>query len=46
MAEALGRTVPASAYSPKLEMHTIIGDASHIKEKDPHILAEQRRGRG
>lgn len=45
MAEALGRTVPASKYSPQLEMHTIIGDSSHIKEKDSQILCEQRYGK-
>jgi betaine-homocysteine S-methyltransferase len=32
MAEALGRTVPASKYSPRLELHTIIGDSMHRKE--------------
>ena len=42
MAEALGRTVPSSKYSPKLELNTIIGDASHVKEKDSLILCEQR----
>ena len=45
MAEALGRTVPASHYSPQLEKHTIIGTASHIKEKDAQILCEQRYGK-
>jgi len=45
MAEALGRTVPGSAYSPQLEKHTIIGDASHIREKDSQILCEQRYGK-
>ena len=45
MAEALGRTVPASKYSPQLEKHTIIGDPSHIKEKDAQILCEQRYGK-
>lgn len=45
MAEVLGRTVPASKYSPQLEMHTIIGDSSHIKEKDSQILCEQRYGK-
>ena len=45
MAEALGRSVPASKYSPQLEMHTIIGDSSHIKEKDSQILCEQRYGK-
>ncbi len=45
MAEALGRKVPAGEYSPRLEMHTIIGDSSHIKEKDSQILCEQRYGK-
>jgi betaine-homocysteine S-methyltransferase len=45
MAEALGRTVPNSKYSPNLEKHTIIGDESHIKERDPRILCEQRYGK-
>jgi betaine-homocysteine S-methyltransferase len=45
MAEALGRTVPNSKYSPNIEQHTIIGDESHIKERDPRILCEQRYGK-
>ena len=45
MAEALGRTVPASKYSPQLGLHTIIGDASHVKEKNAQILCEQRYGK-
>jgi betaine-homocysteine S-methyltransferase len=45
MAEALGRTVPNSKYSPALELHTIIGDASHTREKDDQILCEQRYGK-
>ena len=45
MAEALGRTVPNSKYSPALELHTIIGDESHIKEKNLRILREQRSGK-
>lgn len=45
MAEALGRTVPNSKYSPNLELHTIIGDESHIKERDSRILCEQRYGK-
>lgn len=45
MAEALGRTVPASKYSPRLEMHTIIGGPAYIKEKDSQILCEQRYGK-
>lgn len=45
MAEALGRTVPASAYSPKLELHTIIGQPEYIREKNAEILSEQRSKR-
>jgi betaine-homocysteine S-methyltransferase len=33
MAEALGRTVPASRYSPDLSLHPILGDAVQEKEK-------------
>jgi betaine-homocysteine S-methyltransferase len=42
MAEALGRTVPNSRYSPRLDLHPIIGSEEHIREKDQRILAEQR----
>ncbi len=42
MAEALGRTVPNSRYSPRLELHPIIGAEEHLREKDPRILSEQR----
>jgi betaine-homocysteine S-methyltransferase len=42
MAEALGRTVPNSRYSPKLELHPIVGSEENIKEKNERILAEQR----
>jgi betaine-homocysteine S-methyltransferase len=45
MAEALGRTVPASEYSPQLEKHAIIGDDSHVREKDARILCEQKYGK-
>ena len=45
MAEALDRTVPASKYSPRLEMHTIIGDPAYVKERDSQILCEQRYGK-
>jgi len=41
MAEALGRTVPNSRYSHRLDLHTIIGDQDHKKERDAHILCEQ-----
>ena len=33
MAEALGRTPPASRYSPDLSLHPILGDAVQEKEK-------------
>jgi hypothetical protein len=45
MAEALGRTAPNSRYSPALGLHAIIGDASHVREKDDQILCEQRYGK-
>jgi betaine-homocysteine S-methyltransferase len=32
MAESLGRTVPASRYSPDLSLHPILGD--HVQEKE------------
>jgi betaine-homocysteine S-methyltransferase len=32
MAEALGRTVPASRYSPAMELHPVLGD--NVKERD------------
>jgi betaine-homocysteine S-methyltransferase len=41
MAEALGRFVPNSKYSPRLELHAIIGDKGHQKERDERILCEQ-----
>jgi len=41
MAEALGRSVPNSKYSPRLELHAIIGDKAHQKERDERILCEQ-----
>jgi methionine synthase I (cobalamin-dependent) len=37
MAEALGRTVPASAYSPSMELHPILGSAA--ASQDPGVLA-------
>ncbi len=45
MAEALGRIVPNSKYSPNLALHTIIGDREHVREKDARILCEQRYGK-
>jgi len=44
MAEALGRTVPNSKYSPHLDLHPIIGSEEHLKERDKRILQEQRQG--
>jgi hypothetical protein len=41
----LGRNVPNSRYSPALELHAIIGDAAHTREKDDRILCEQRYGK-
>ena len=32
MAEALGRTVPASRYSPAMELHPVLGE--NVKERD------------
>ena len=43
MAEALGRTVPNSKYSPQLELHPIIGSQEHLRERDQRILQEQRQ---
>jgi betaine-homocysteine S-methyltransferase len=34
MAEALGRTVPASKYSPAIELHPVIGTKVEAKEKE------------
>jgi betaine-homocysteine S-methyltransferase len=44
MAEALGRTVPNSRYSPQLDLHPIVGSDEHVKERDRRILCEQRYG--
>jgi betaine-homocysteine S-methyltransferase len=33
MAESLGRTVPASRYSPDLSLHPILGDDVQEKER-------------
>lgn len=38
MAEALGRTVPASKYSPAMELHPMLG--AHVEEKDAEFLAD------
>src|SRR5215470_17640013 len=38
MAEALGRTVPASKYSPAMELHPVLG--SNVEEKHKELLAD------
>lgn len=38
MAEALGRTVPASRYSPAIELHPMIGE--HVEEKEKAFLSD------
>ena len=38
MAEALGKTVPASKYSPAMELHPMLG--THVEDKDQHFLAD------
>jgi betaine-homocysteine S-methyltransferase len=38
MAEALGRTVPASRYSPDLALHPMLG--THVKERDQSFLED------
>jgi betaine-homocysteine S-methyltransferase len=38
MAEALGRTVPASRYSPDMSLHPVLG--SKVKERDAPFLAD------
>ena len=36
MAEALGRSVPASAYSPDMSLHPMLG--SNVSDKDKRYL--------
>ncbi len=38
MAEALGRTVPASRYSPAIELHPMIG--ARVEEKEKQFIAD------
>lgn len=42
MAEGLGRTTPNSKYSPKLDLHPILGDTDHLRIQDDRIRDEQR----
>ena len=37
-AEALGRTVPASRYSPDMSLHPVLG--SKVRERDVPFLAD------
>jgi betaine-homocysteine S-methyltransferase len=37
MAEALGRTVPASRYSPMMELHPVLGE--NVKERDKRFTS-------
>ena len=39
MAEALGRTVPASRYSPAMELHPVLGE--NVKERDQRYTGWQ-----
>ena len=34
MAEALGRTVPASKYSPSMDLHPILGTTASSQDRD------------
>ncbi|MGD9047564.1 MAG: hypothetical protein PVF77_05890 [Anaerolineae bacterium] len=38
MAEALGRTVPASRYSPDMSLHPMLG--SRVEERDQAFLKD------
>jgi hypothetical protein len=38
MAEALGRTVPASRYSPAMELHPMLGEK--VEEKETVFLPD------
>ena len=42
MAEALGRTVPASRYSPDLSLHPVLGEPSRGHRRPLHQLARRR----
>ncbi len=43
MAEALGRKVPASEYSPRLERHAIMGSARFVRAKERQRYGAQRK---
>ena len=40
MAEALGRTVPASKYSPDLSQHGMLGNDKVVKSHEKQFLKE------
>ncbi len=45
MAEALGRTVPASQYSPDMSQHGLLGDEKVVKKQERRFIKEfQARG--
>jgi betaine-homocysteine S-methyltransferase len=41
MAEALGRTTPASKYSPDLSQHAIFGSSAVVKSPEKRAFARQ-----
>jgi len=43
MAEALGRTVPASEYSPALERHSAMGSTRFARSKERHHYQSERK---
>lgn len=45
MAEALGRTVPASRYSPDLSQHSLLGSDEFVKQSEKQFLARWTSGK-
>ncbi|MGH8315999.1 MAG: homocysteine S-methyltransferase family protein, partial [Steroidobacterales bacterium] len=43
MAEALGRKVPASAYSPDLKRHAVMGEGEFARSKDRKRYSPERK---
>jgi betaine-homocysteine S-methyltransferase len=43
MAEALGRTVPASKYSPDMSQHGILGDGDVVKSHEKEFLKKWKK---
>jgi hypothetical protein len=44
MAEALGRTVPASKYSPDMSVHPLFGDKNSAKNITSSVLGHHKKG--